>query len=126
MELVLESSERKSKRKKSSTAKQVFKPYNQDQIYLNMHENLDMIIKDNHIAKIISTRVDNIDLDCIVEKYKGDDASAYNVNMMAKVWLLGFCYNTYTSRRLELQLHENIVFIWISGGQKQKQMNTLH
>ena len=38
--------------------------------------------------------------------------------MLLKVWLYGYCTQVYTSRPLAKKLREDLVFIWLAGGQR--------
>ena len=96
--------------------KVVFKPYTQKQESL-LPKNIETIICDGHISRLISSIIDIMDISSIKRHYKGGGTSAYNPSMLLKVWILGFVNRVYSSRNLAKQLRENITFIWISGNQ---------
>jgi transposase len=83
-----------------------------------LYGDLTEIVGPFHIARFISAVVDRMDLSTIYAQYKGGGNSAYDVGMMLKAWLLGYHYGIYTSRPLELYLHESMPFIWIAGGRR--------
>jgi transposase len=56
-------------------------------------------------------------MDALTVYYQGGGSSSYHPKMMIKVWLYGYCERIYTSRRLAKALRENVVFIWLAGGQ---------
>jgi transposase len=96
--------------------KVVFKPYEIGENYL-FPATTDEYISKTHIARLISLIIDRMNIRFILENYKGGGASSYNPRMMLKVWILGFIYKIYTSRKLELAMEENLAFIWISANQ---------
>ncbi len=107
------------KNKISATRKKkiIFKPYTQNQDFL-IPKSIDDFVTPGHIARLVSTIIDNMNIDFIIETYKGGGTSSYNPKMLLKVWILGFIDRIYTSRILAKQLRENLTFIWISGNQQ--------
>jgi len=102
--------------KESFCARKVtFKEYQVNKVFL-FPPSSDDYIPEDHIARLLDHIVDRMDISEIEKTYKGGGASAYHPRMMLKVWLLGFIYKIYTSRKLEQAIKENIAFIWISGG----------
>jgi transposase len=95
----------------------VFKTYTQNQNFL-LPKSIDDFVTPGHIARFVSTIIDNMNIDFIIETYKGGGTSSYNPKMLLKVWILGFIDRIYTSRILAKQLRENLTFIWISGNQQ--------
>jgi len=105
-----------NKKLNDNTKTVTFKAYEIGENYL-FPPTTDEYISRYHIARLISLIVDKMDITFIVKTYKGGGTSAYNPKMLLKVWLLGFAYRIYTSRKLEQALEENLPFIWISGSQ---------
>jgi transposase len=103
-------------KKKPKHDKVTFKKYEMKQEFLLPPSTEDYLPK-HHIARLISTVIDKMDMTFIIAKYLGGGASAFHPSMMLKVWILGFVKKIYTSRKLEKALHENIAFMWISGRQ---------
>jgi len=95
----------------------VFKPYTQNQDFL-LPISINDFITPGHIARLVSTIIDHMNVDFIIETYKGGGTSSYDPKMLLKVWSLGFIDRIYTSRILAKQLRENLTFIWISGNQQ--------
>lgn len=111
------SSDEKIKIKNSRKKRKVtFKPYSQKQEFL-MPKNIDDFISDGHIARFISHIIDKMDIEFILNTYKGGGTSSYNPRMMLKCWILGFIYRIYSCRLLAKNTRENLAFIWISGNQ---------
>ena len=97
--------------------KVVFKPYTPDQLSL-LPPSLDELIPANHPVRIVNEVIDRIDLAPLLKQYKGGGSSSYHPKMMLKVLIYGYVTNTYTSRKLEEGLNENIHFMWLSGMRK--------
>lgn len=108
---------------KKSTAP-VFKPYDPDQLQL-LPPSLDELITENHPARIVKKVIDEIDIRPINRKYKGGGASSYHPRMLLKVLVYGYLTNTYSSRKLEEQVRQNIHFMWLTG-MKTPDHNTIN
>ena len=54
-------------------------------------------------------------MDPLIEKFKGGGTSSYHPRMLLKVIVFAYLSNTYSSRRMEAALKENIYFMMISG-----------
>lgn len=96
-------------------AKIVFKELLGDQISL-FPENILGRIAPNHPVRLVNEVVDNLDITSIIDNYKGGGASSFHPRMMIKVLFYSYLSNIYSCRKIEKSLHENIHFIWISGG----------
>lgn len=96
--------------------KVVFKTYCKSQEFL-LPKNIEDMIPEGHISKLIDMVIEQMNLQELYEKYKGGGASAYDPKMLLKVWVLGYLNKVYTSRPLAKNLRENVVFIWVSGKQ---------
>jgi len=96
--------------------KVIFKHYNQNQQFL-LPKNINDFIGHGHIARLVSTIIDKMDIRFIINTYKGGGTSSYDPRMMLKSWILAFINRTYSCRLLAKNLRENLAFIWISGNQ---------
>lgn len=96
--------------------KKIFKDYDKNQIKLPM--DLDIIIPDNHVVKIVDNIVDSIDISKLLAVYKGGGTSAYHPGMLLKVIIYAYTQGIYSGRQIAKQLRENIYFMWISGKNK--------
>lgn len=94
----------------------VFKPYSQNQEFL-LPKNIDEFVGPGHIARLVSTIIDKMDIHFIIDTYEGGGTSSYDPRMMLKSWILAFIDRIYSCRLLAKNLRENLVFIWISGNQ---------
>lgn len=99
---------------KQKNNKVVFKDYAPDQMSL-LPPSLDELIADGHPVRVVNDVINRIDLDPLLKKYSGGGSSSYHPRMMLKVLVYGYLNNTYTSRKLEAALEENIHFMWLSG-----------
>lgn len=100
----------------TSKSKIVFKDYNPNQLLL-LPPSLEVFIDPNHPVRIVNQVVDTIDLDPLVATYKGGGCSSYHPRLMLKVLIYGYLTNTYSSRKIEEALHQNVHFMWLSGMQ---------
>jgi len=94
----------------------VFKPYYQDQQFL-LPKNIDDFVAPGHIVRFISKIIDHMDVQHVIDTYKGGGTSSYNPKMLLKSWILGFANRIYSCRLVAKALRENLPFIWISGNQ---------
>lgn len=92
----------------------VFKPYLHNQTLL-FPGTLDEMIPENHPARLVSKVIDTIDIRAIHRKYKGGGTSAYHPRLLLKILVYGYLTNTYSSRKLEEQVRQNIYFMWLTG-----------
>lgn len=97
-----------------SKSKVVFKDYNPKQNML-LPPSLDELIDDHHPVRVVNHVIDHIDIDPLIKKFKGGGTSSYHPRLMLKVLIYGYLTNTYSSRKIEEALHQNIHFMWLSG-----------
>lgn len=93
-----------------------FKTYNMNQ--LNLPIDLDSVIPENHLVRLVNSTIDQIDISPLLKKYKGGGTSSYNPQMMLKVIVYAYTQQIYSSRKIAKALRENINFMWISGTNK--------
>lgn len=97
--------------------KVVFKNYTPNQVMM-LPPSLEELIDKNHPVRIVNQVIDRIDIDPLLKKFKGGGTSSYHPRMLLKVLIYGYVNNTYSSRRMEAALKENIHFMWLSGMNK--------
>ena len=102
----------------------VFKPYEQDQMWL-LPPSLGELIPPNHIVRLVSSAIDGMDMSKILNAYQGGGASNYHPKMLLKALIYGYIEKQYSSRRIEKALKENICFMWLCGMQ-QPDHNTIN
>lgn len=98
--------------------KVVFKPYDQGQQWL-MPPSAEELIPSNHLVRVVSKTIDEMDLEPLLRTYvKGGGASRFHPVMMFKVFVYGYMTRVFSSRMLAKALRENVMFMWLSGGQQ--------
>lgn len=95
----------------------VFKPYEQKQILL-IPPSADELIPADHLARVIDATIDGMALDSLIETYEGGGASSYSPVMLLKVLIYAYTQKVYSSRRIAKQVRENVVFMWLAGGNR--------
>ena len=73
------------------------------------------LIPEEHLVRVVNRVVDEIDLQALLEKYKGGGTSAYHPKMMLKVLVYAYVERIYSSRQIAKALRENVNFMWLSG-----------
>jgi len=96
------------------TSKAVFKPYNQQQVLL-LPPQLDELIPENHLVRVVNTVVDQLDLSAIINEYEGGGTSSYDPRMMAKIMLYGYALKIYTGRKIAKALGQDVTFMWLAA-----------
>lgn len=91
-----------------------FKAYQQHQAML-LPPSLDELIAAGHPVRIVNEVLDKIDIDPLLKKYKGGGSSSFHPRMLLKVLVYSYINNTYSSRKIEAALKENIHYMWLSG-----------
>jgi len=94
-----------------------FKEYCQQQAML-LPPSLEEKVSDDHLARYINEAVDEMDIRAIEERYSGLGCHAYHPRMLLKVIIYGYCIGIRSSRRLQKELEEDVVFMWLSGRQE--------
>ena len=93
-----------------------FKPYDPDQLSL-LPPSLDELIPDNHVVRVVRDVIDQLDIEPILNKYKGGGASSFHPKLLLKVMIYGYLSNTYSSRKIEQAVRSNIHYMWLAGMQ---------
>ena len=94
-----------------------FKEYRQNQIML-MPPSLDDKIPQDHLARYISKVVDQLNLKEIEDGYSDLGCHAYHPRMLLKVILYGYSIGIRSSRRMQKESREDLVFMWLAGMQE--------
>jgi transposase len=101
----------------SLKTKVVFKNYTPNQVVM-LPPSLEELIDKNHPVRIVNQVVDRIDIDPLLNKFKGGGTSSYHPRMLLKILIYGYVNNTFSSRRIESAVKENIHFMWLAGMNK--------
>lgn len=94
--------------------KQVFKPYNQNQIPL-IPMDIDARIPKKHLVRVVNSAIDQMNHSVLFEQYEGGGTSAYHPVMLLKVIVYAYATKIYSCRNIAKQTRENIHFIWLTG-----------
>ena len=94
----------------------MFKNYDQNQVQL-LPANLNESISGDHLARLISKVVDDMDTSSIEQTYSPEGQRAYHPKMLIKVLVYGYSLGIRSSRKLADSLNEDLVFMWLSGRQ---------
>ena len=105
-------------------SKVVFKNYTPNQVMM-LPQSLEEIIEANHPVRIVNEVIDRINITPLIKKFKGGGTSSYHPRMLLKVLVYGYVNNTYSSRKMEAALKENIHFMWLAG-QNKPDHNTIN
>lgn len=113
---------KKTKQKRHNQV--VFKPYEQDQMWL-LPPSLGELIPPGHIVRLVNEAIEGMDISLLLNAYEGGGASNYHPKMLLKALVYGYIEKLYSSRRIEKALKENICFMWLCGMQ-QPDHNTIN
>lgn len=94
----------------------MFKPYAQNQNQL-LPRSFEESIAPDHLARLISHSVDELDISAILNLYSQNGQHAYHPRLLLKVLMYGYASGIRSSRKLADKLNEDIVFMWLSGRQ---------
>ncbi|MFZ0471070.1 MAG: IS1182 family transposase [Bacteroidales bacterium] len=98
----------------NNRTKVVFKDYCPNQILL-LPPSLEEMIEPNHPVRVVNQVIDSLDIESLINKYKGGGCSSYHPRLLLKVLVYGYLTNQYSSRKIEQALSQNIHFMWLSG-----------
>jgi len=104
-------------RKKKRVSKPKFIEYNQHQIML-LPPSIEEMIPERHIVRTVNKIIDTMDIEALINTYKGGGRSSYDPLMLLKVLVYGYVMKIYSSRRIAKALREDINFMWLSGMQR--------
>jgi transposase len=102
---------------KKGHSKVTFKPYTMDQPSL-LPPSLEELIPEDHLVRVVSRVMDELDLEPILNEYKGGGTSSYHPRMMLKVVVYAYTQKVNSSRQIAKGLRENVNFMWISGNNR--------
>lgn len=91
-----------------------FKVYNQQQNWL-FPPSIEELIPQDHPVRIVNGVIEHLDLKPLIKAYSKDGQPSYHPKMMLKVMV--YMDNTYSSRKIEKAMRENINFMWLSSRQ---------
>lgn len=93
-----------------------FRPYQPDQLLL-LPPSLQEWLPEGHLARFVSDVVDELDLSAIEGRYDEERGNPpYHPRMMLKVLVYGYCTGTYSSRRLQAKLTDDVAYRYLAAG----------
>lgn len=93
-----------------------FKEYTQGQLLL-LPPSLEELVAPGHVARVIDGFIEHLDINSINNVFPGGGCPPYNPVMMLKVIIYAYCSKTFSSRDIERNLSQDIVYMWLSGMQ---------
>lgn len=93
-----------------------FKEYNQQQNWL-LPPSIEELIPEDHPVRIVNGVIEHLDIQPLIKAYSKDGQPSYHPKMMLKVMVYAYMDNTYSSRKIEKAMRENINFMWLSNRQ---------
>lgn len=94
-----------------------FIPYSNKQGLLLPNYVEDWISQD-HLARIIDTVVEQLDVSLLNNAYDEEGRPAYHPKMMLKVLFYAYATGLRSSRKIQKRLETDIAYIWLSGHQR--------
>ena len=94
-----------------------FKGYNQHQMQL-LPPSLEELIPTGDPVRVVSAVVDLLNLKQVERSYHKTGCSAYHPRMMIKIIIYAYLRNTYSSRRIEDFVANDVRFMWLAGMQR--------
>ena len=96
--------------------KRNFKEYNQQQNWL-FPPSIEELIPEDHPVRVVNGVIEQLDIEPLVKAYSKDGQPSYHPKMMLKVMVYAYMDNTYSSRKIEKAMRENINFMWLTNKQ---------
>lgn len=93
-----------------------FKDYNQQQNWL-FPPSIEELISEDHPVRVVNGVIEQLDLEPLIRAYSKDGQPIYHPKMMLKVMVYAYMDNTYSSRKIEKAMRENINFMWLANNQ---------
>lgn len=94
-----------------------FKSYEQGQIQL-LPPSLDELIEPGHLSRTINSLIDELDHTSVYESFPGGGTPSYHPVMMLKVLIYAYCTKTFSSREIERNIKQDVVYMWLAGMQR--------
>ena len=80
-----------------------------------MPTDIEALIPERHLVRVVNKSIERMNIDPLLDQYKGGGTSSYHPKMMLKVLVYAYTQKMYSSRQIAKALRENIHFMWISG-----------
>lgn len=79
---------------------------------------LEELIPKDHLVRVVNRMMEELDLELILNEYKGGGTSSYHPRLMLKVLVYAYTYKVNSSQQIAKGLRENVNFMWISGNNR--------
>lgn len=93
-----------------------FQEYNQQQNWL-FPPSIEELIPSDHPVRVVNGVIEQLNLDLLISEYHREGKPSYHPKMMLKVMVYAYMDNTYSSRKIEKAMRENINYMWLSAMQ---------
>ncbi|MCV6631185.1 MAG: IS1182 family transposase [Flavobacteriaceae bacterium] len=93
-----------------------FKDYNQQQNWL-FPPSIEELIPSDHPVRVVNGVIEQLNLDLLINEYHKEGKPSYHPKMMLKIMVYAYMDNTYSSRKIEKGMRENINYMWLSARQ---------
>lgn len=75
------------------------------------------MIPEDHPVRVVNGVVEQVDLNLLISEYSKDGQPSYPSKMMLKIMVYAYMDKTYSSRKIESAMRENINYMWLTGKQ---------
>ena len=95
----------------------MFRRYDQKQQLL-LPLNLDELIPENHISRVLNDLIEVVDISVIESTYSDNGCPAYNPRLLLKILLYGYLINIRSSRKIDDMTQTDTAFMYLAAMQK--------
>jgi transposase len=95
----------------------MFRMYDQKQQLL-LPLNLDELIPENHISRVLNDLIEVVDISVIESTYSDNGCPAYNPRLLLKILLYGYLINIRSSRKIDDMTQTDTAFMYLAAMQK--------
>ncbi|AKB30491.1 Mobile element protein [Methanosarcina siciliae T4/M] len=99
----------------------MFRKYDQKQQFLlplDLEEDLEDFVPENHIARVLNDIVDVVDITVIESTYSKEGCPAYHPKPLLKILLYGYLIGIRSSRKLQQMTQTDTAFMYLAAMQK--------
>ena len=104
---------KRGQRGKKVHDKIVFRDYSPEQLRLPI--DVESFIPENHLVRVVSQAIDQMNLEPLFAKYPGGGRPSYHPVMMTKLLMYAYVDRTYSVRRIEKAVgehHVHVAVLW--------------
>lgn len=93
-----------------------FQDYNQQQNWL-FPPSIEELIPQDHPVRVVNGIIEQLDTKLLIKEYSKEGKPSYHPKMMLKVMVYAYMDNTYSSRKIEKAMRENVNYMWLAARQ---------